>query len=828
MNQIKDPIDFALNSFSVKKFFCKLYFVSFLLAFVVPLSLYCQSEKERQIDSLRKLLLNAPDTQKVKLLVRISFLYTRNNIDSSQNNVRKAFKLASELKDSSLIAEALLQTAVLQVNVSNFDDGIANAVKAYRILERDKNYSQCAFASNILGNAYVGSGYPDQALKWYKSSLRFAEISNNEFKIAVALFGIGNIEYDLKFYDSAATHYQRCEKLFLKLGNKREAAAALLTRAKIVFDKGLFYESLQLMLNFQKEIENLNDKYLLGYFYQQTGACYRELKKNKQAFTNQYIALGLFQEQKALTNIRDVYNDLAKTHFAAGNADSAYLYLARYVHLNDSLFTSEKAAKIAEMNTRFETVEKDKKILENDILIQQKQADIRDQQNQQLLLLIGLGLTLALAVIAGLSYRRKRRDNKLISIEKKKTDDLLLNILPVETAEELKEFGSAKARSFDIVTVMFTDFKGFTAISEKLTAQELVAEINEYFSAFDNIIQKHGIEKIKTIGDSYMAVGGLPTPKSTHAIDVIKAALEIQEFVRKQKIEKGEHGFDIRIGIHTGPVVAGIVGIKKFAYDIWGDTVNTASRMESSGVAGKINISSTTYELVKNEFPCIPRGKINAKGKGEIDMFFLAEFSGTAADYEAAAAYILSRLSNELSADLYYHNVSHTLDVLQSTIRLAASENITDAESLLLLKTAALYHDCGFLEHYDDNEPTGARIAADTLPEFGYTPEQIQTISRIILATSLKVTPVDLLESIVKDADLDYLGREDYKLLSLRLKQEWEHQGLHKTMIEWYDIQINFLSKHKYYSPSAQQQRESGKQKQLEDIRKTSEMWSSF
>jgi class 3 adenylate cyclase len=176
-----------------------------------------------------------------------------------------------------------------------------------------------------------------------------------------------------------------------------------------------------------------------------------------------------------------------------------------------------------------------------------------------------------------------------------------------------------------MVTVIFTDFKGFTAIAEKLSAEKLVTEINECFIAFDNIIQKYGIEKIKTIGDAYLAAGGLPTPKETHALDVVNAAREILEFTKDLKRKKGDLGFDIRIGIHSGPVVAGIVGVKKFAYDIWGDTVNTASRMESGGEAGKINISEATYHLVKDHFNCVFRGKIHAKGKGEIEMYFIDE-----------------------------------------------------------------------------------------------------------------------------------------------------------------------------------------------------------
>lgn len=225
-------------------------------------------------------------------------------------------------------------------------------------------------------------------------------------------------------------------------------------------------------------------------------------------------------------------------------------------------------------------------------------------------------------LFAGVFFTQRNR----ISKEKKRSEELLLNILPEEVADELKEKGSADAKLIDEVTVLFTDFKGFTAMSEKVSPRELVKDLHECFSAFDNIMQEYGLEKIKTIGDSYMAAGGLPTPNQTHANDAIKAAFEMRDFVaegKARKIAAQLPYFEIRIGIHTGPVVAGIVGVKKFQYDIWGDTVNTASRMESSGEPGKINVSETTYQLVKDEFNCKFRGEIEAKGKGKVKMYFV-------------------------------------------------------------------------------------------------------------------------------------------------------------------------------------------------------------
>jgi class 3 adenylate cyclase len=216
----------------------------------------------------------------------------------------------------------------------------------------------------------------------------------------------------------------------------------------------------------------------------------------------------------------------------------------------------------------------------------------------------------------------------IFKVEKRNSDELLLNILPIDVAEELKSKGHSVARQYDKVTVLFTDFLGFTQVSEKLTPEELVNDLNLCFSAFDEITQRYGIEKIKTIGDAYMAAGGLPTPNVTNAKDVVMAAIEISDFIEKgkaRKIANGQPYFEIRIGVNTGPLVAGIIGVKKFQYDIWGDTVNTASRLESNCEPGKINISQSTYELLKNDtdFVFEDRGMIETKGKGKIEMWFV-------------------------------------------------------------------------------------------------------------------------------------------------------------------------------------------------------------
>lgn len=215
-----------------------------------------------------------------------------------------------------------------------------------------------------------------------------------------------------------------------------------------------------------------------------------------------------------------------------------------------------------------------------------------------------------------------------VSLQKIEIEKLLLNILPSETAQELREKGHATPKFYESVTMMFTDFKDFSKIAEGLTPQELVAELNACFVAFDEITEKYNLEKIKTIGDSYMCAGGIPVANQTHAVDAIMAGLEIQKYIRKKNEYRTDNGirpWSVRIGIHTGPVVAGVVGRRKFAYDIWGDAVNIASRMESCGEVGMVNISDTTFHLIKDHFNCIHRGKVSAKNKGEIDMYFVQD-----------------------------------------------------------------------------------------------------------------------------------------------------------------------------------------------------------
>ncbi len=311
---------------------------------------------------------------------------------------------------------------------------------------------------------------------------------------------------------------------------------------------------------------------------------------------------------------------LEKLYRDAGDFRNAWTYAAATLRIRDSLSISSRTEQLMSENLKQERQKQEAAAVKN-------RLEIRQARNQLYMTHSGVGFFVIVSLLVYRNYRNQKRHNRLLDAAKQKSDQLLLNILPHETAEELKQTGRAKARQFEAVTVMFTDFKDFTQASERMNAEELVDVINFYFTEFDRIITRHNIEKIKIIGDSYMCAGGLPVPNGTHALDVVAAAVELQAFILEQKKRRSDDGkpfFEIRIGIHTGPVVAGIVGLKKFAYDIWGDTVNTASRMESAGEPNRVNISGATYERVKDRFACTYRGKVSAKHKGEIDMYFVS------------------------------------------------------------------------------------------------------------------------------------------------------------------------------------------------------------
>ena len=375
------------------------------------------------------------------------------------------------------------------------------------------------------------------------------------------------------------------------------------------------------------EVKRMGDRQgmMLQYINLGRNASDRGIFRTSLAYLDSAHALA--SELKDGRVLSDVALVRANSWLQAGQADTAYAYLLLHLALKDSLLNIEKVKAIADVQEKYESEKKAKEILglrADNLEGELEQARVKRTRNIFFFSAIGV---VGLAIGLWSRLRFVHRSRAAIQKEKDVSEGLLLNILPEEVAEELKAKGHADVKEFDTATILFSDFKGFTQMSEKLPATELVAEIDHCFKAFDGIMGKYRIEKIKTIGDAYMAAGGLPDPANGHPLDVVLAAIEMQDFMAAYKAERTAAGriyFEMRVGIHTGPVIAGIVGVKKFAYDIWGDTVNTASRMESSGEVGKVNISESTYTFVNGapDLRLTARGKVQAKGKGEMEMYF--------------------------------------------------------------------------------------------------------------------------------------------------------------------------------------------------------------
>lgn len=430
---------------------------------------------------------------------------------------------------------------------------------------------------NTIALCYDFLGQLDSAMYYYELAMDAAENGQDTIWIAIIQGNMADIFHKKHEYDTAMQLIeQSVETILARKGALRNATYGLA---------------------------------ILGDLYLMKGDKKKALELEEQAYQI------LLQKNKWNSHdvVMRVYPYIAKAYAANGQMDLAYALLDSARIARDSVAEDRNLLHLAGAQHK---AEMQRHFLE----IEKKESRLKVQTTVRNALIAGFGIVALLSVVL---VRQKRR----ISKEKKRSDNLLLNILPQETADELKSKGSAEARSYDLVTVMFTDFKDFTSTSERMDAKQLVQEIHSYYMEFDRIIDSHNIEKIKTIGDSYMCAGGLPVENKTNAEDVVNAALEIQQFMQRDKEERerrGQHTFQIRIGINSGPVVAGIVGIRKFAYDIWGDTVNIAFRMQSSGEEGKINISGSTYELIKDRFHCTYRGKVAAKNKGEIDMYFVS------------------------------------------------------------------------------------------------------------------------------------------------------------------------------------------------------------
>lgn len=414
-----------------------------------------------------------------------------------------------------------------------------------------------------------------------------------------------------------------------------------------------------------------------------------------------------------------------------------------------------------------------------------------------------------------------------------------LDAIPIIQENHQTPIKPLKYRS---ATILFADIQGFTKIAKNLEPEKLIDELDSLFIHFDHIIERYDVEKIKTIGDAYMAASGIPKENNSHAIEMGLVAMEFQQYMRqlRQKKERQNEDFwELRIGVDSGPVIAGRLGHKKSSFDIWGDTVNTASRMEAASLPNEINITDSTYQMVKEFFICEHRGQMPVKFKGAIDMYFIIgirpELSvdnlGVTPNekfqihlqmvrFIKLESTVLDRLDKELHPNMHYHNSRHTMDVITQVEVIARNEKVSD-EDLLLLKTAALLHDTGFLIEYKNHEYNSTIIAANILLSFGYTQTQIDKVNQLLMATHPNHKPKDLLEKIIKDADVDHLGRDDFFNLSNLLFEEVRFFNGDIEKSKWYKQQLKFLNKHEFYTKTGKLLREKNK---LQHIQKLEEI----
>ena len=434
---------------------------------------------------------------------------------------------------------------------------------------------------------------------------------------------------------------------------------------------------------------------------------------------------------------------------------------------------------------------------------------------------------------------------KMVKVNEKlaKDHEMLKALYEKSSPSGLRDSSEAgkKERSlkFNMATVLFADFHGFSRLAEGMNSSILMDELDEIMFEFDSIVAKYKIEKIKTIGDTFMCAGGIPVKNITNPIDVVMAAIEMRNYLERFELKKRGNGkriWDLRTGIHTGPVTASVSGKKKVNYDIKGDTVNTASRVEAMSDNGIILISVMTYELIKEFFDCEYAGKLPVKYKNDLQMYRVKglkpEFSLKGEGVLPNEAFrikfgliqftdiqeiILDKLEKELPDYLYYHNVKHTVDVVTEVELIGWGEGCTD-EEILLLKTAGLFHDAGHIIAYDNHEFYGTELAKEMLPRYNYTSEQIEKICSIIMATKLPPKPKNLLENIICDSDLDYLGRSDFIPVSNTLYEELKAQNKMGSLNDWNKMQVKFISGHQYFTKTARSLREVNKQLQIERI----------
>jgi class 3 adenylate cyclase len=536
----------------------------------------------------------------------------------------ESLKIFEQLKDDIGVANLLNNIAAIYAEQGDDAKGLDYSLQSLKLSEQAGDKLRILSALNTVGSIYYNKKATwDKALDFLLKALPLCEEIGNNEALGVISENIGEIYFE-KGDDVKAKNY--FEKSIKVLGNSPNSPFAYNGMGKMYLKEGDFEQALNYHEKALAIAEKLDGKLHMVRSLQGIANVY--IKKNDYASALTYYnrATVLAEQMKVATDLKDIYQEMATAYAKNNDYKNAFKYQSRYADIKDTLYNTETNKKLVSLQFDFDLQKKQGEI---NLLTKDKaltDLQLKRQKFAKWALVVGLGMVLMITVLIFRSYRVKAKTNKILDNQKAQIEHLLLNILPAEVAKELQHEGHATPRYYENVSVLFTDFKGFTSLADTLSPQEVVAELNDCFIAFDEIVEKYGLEKIKTIGDSYMCAGGIPVTNDEHPVNMIRAGIDIRDYMHNKNERRkaaGLPGWELRIGIHTGPVVAGVVGKNKYAYDIWGSTVNIASRMESNGEPGQINISSAAYELIKEKYECTYRGKIFAKNIGEIDMYFV-------------------------------------------------------------------------------------------------------------------------------------------------------------------------------------------------------------
>ena len=535
----------------------------------------------------------------------------------------QSLQIFENLKDDVGISNILNNIGAIYLNQGADTKALEYILKSLQLAEKIGDTLRMITALSNIGGVYYNKKDP-VALNYYLKAIPLTESSGNMKEYVGITGNIGEIYTDKNDNQKALEYFQKSIKV---AGNSLSSAFSVNGIGKLYLKQGKLPEALEFHNKALDIARKFDDQLEVVHSLKGIADVYFKLNNTALAIEYYHRAKVVAEEIDDLKiELKDIYHEMASAYSKRNNFSNAFFYQSLYSDIKDTLYNIESKKKLNQLQFDFELSKKEVELSRKQVEINLKEARIKSERQARMGVTIGLGLLLIIAFIIYRNSLQKSRINKILDKQKDQIEHLLLNILPKEIASELQTSGQSKPRHFEEASILFTDFKGFTAIADKLSPGELVEDLNECFIAFDNVIEKYSLEKIKTIGDSYMCAGNIPSPDPDHAYKIIKAALEIQDFMQQYNLlrsEKGLEPWEIRIGLHIGPVVAGVVGKKKYAYDIWGTSVNIASRMESNGTPGRVNVSGPAYELIKDRFECTYRGKIYAKNLGDLDMYYL-------------------------------------------------------------------------------------------------------------------------------------------------------------------------------------------------------------